>query len=121
MTFTCFHCGREYHLKLSEEKFFRCSCGEQIDLEELKVFEEMVEEIQDKQQFEEIQKMADDICVKIVNGEYSEVDVEIAKEKLRERCSNYFPEKMYLFHMIYESRFKRLWEQFRNEAGSGEP
>lgn len=116
MRFTCFHCGCVHILPISKEKFFPCPCGEKIDLEELRSFEEIIEDIQDQEQFDEIQKSADDISAKIVSGEYSRVDFEIAKEKLRQRCEEYFPQKMYLFDMIYESRFKRLWEQFRNES-----
>lgn len=77
-----------------------------------------MEGVQDRQQFEEIQKRADDICLKIVSGEYSKVDLEIAKESLRDLCGRYFPEKMYLFDMLYASRFKRLWEQFRSDSES---
>lgn len=116
MRFTCFRCGREYELAVSEEEFFQCSCGEKIDLEEVKAFEKIIEDIRDKEHLDEIQKQADEICMKIVGGEFSKVDMEIEREKLREKCAEYFPGKMYLFEMIYESRFKRLWEQFRSES-----
>lgn len=116
MRLVCFRCGHIHQPTLSEEPFFRCSCGEEINLDEFRSFEKIVEDIEDKYQFDEIQNLADEISSKIVSGEYSKVDFEIAKEKLRQMCEEYFPEKMYLFDMIYASRFKRLWEQFRSES-----
>jgi hypothetical protein len=41
-------------------------------------------------------------------------DVEIEKAELREECARLFPDKLALYDMIYESRFQRLWEQFRD-------
>jgi hypothetical protein len=86
-----------------------------MNLEELRLFQQLSEEVEDKQRFEEIQRMADDISARIVSGEFSPVDLDIAKEKLRALCEEHFPEKMYLFDMLYESRFRRLWQQFRQE------
>ena len=78
-----------------------------------RIFEEIVQDVKDRQRVEEIQKEADKICVNILNGMYEEVDFKIAQEKLREKCEKYFPGKGHVFTMIYESRFQRLWEQFR--------
>lgn len=60
-----------------------------------------------------IQHGAEAICHMILDENCPEVDIEIAKEKLKERVRQLFPDKMATYEMIYESRFKRLWEQFR--------
>ena len=33
-----------------------------------------------------------------------------------ERCLELYPDREQLYEMIYESRFQRLWEQFRQET-----
>jgi len=62
----------------------------------------------------EIQLDADKICDMILNGEYPEVDIQIEMNQLKEKVEQYFPNKKQLYEMIYESRFKRLWDQFRS-------
>ena len=57
--------------------------------------------------------MADNVCSLILISDYPEVDLEIEKEKVKQEFSKLFPDKLYLYEMIYESRFKRLLEQFR--------
>lgn len=61
----------------------------------------------------ELSRMADRVCVLILNSDYPDVDVEIEREKVRQRCEQLFPDRMDLFELIYESRFERLWQQFR--------
>lgn len=61
----------------------------------------------------EIQGIADRIASLIVASDYPMIDIEIEKQKLRERISELFPDKMELYELIYESRFRRLEEQFR--------
>ncbi len=119
MQLACLRCGRIHHPPFAGGKSLKCPCGEKIDLEEFLAFQKIIEDIEDKQKFDEIQKAADEISSKIISGEFSKIDFEIAKEKLRDMCSEYFPERMYLFYIIYESRFKRLWEQFRGGEGAG--
>ena len=41
------------------------------------------------------------------------IDIEIEKQKLRERISELFPDSTDLYDLIYEPRFRRLKEQFR--------
>ncbi|MBI4549855.1 MAG: hypothetical protein HY714_02900 [Candidatus Omnitrophica bacterium] len=118
MQITCYRCGRIHRLgRLAGD--FVCPCGEKTNLEELRLFQQISGEIEDKERFDEIQKMADDISARIVSGEFSPVDLDIAKEKLRSVCEEHFPEKMYLFEMLYESRFRRLWQQFRQDLEEG--
>jgi hypothetical protein len=60
------------------------------------------------------QRKADRIAFLIVASDYERIDVEIEKAELREECTRQFPDKLELYDMIYESRFQRLWEQFRD-------
>lgn len=66
-----------------------------------------------RQKMHELQRMADHVCMLIVSTDYPEIDIEIEKAKVRERCEELYPDRMELYYMIYESRFNRLWQQFR--------
>jgi len=61
-----------------------------------------------------LRQLADRICVLILSTDLPEIDILIERGKLRELCEHWFPGRSELFDMIYESRFDRLWEQFRN-------
>ncbi len=63
----------------------------------------------------ELQRMADRVCFLIVSTDYPEIDIEIEKGVVRDRCRELFPNRMHLYEMVYESRFRRLWEQFRED------
>lgn len=64
----------------------------------------------------QFQRMADRLCVLILSSDLPAVDIAIEKEKVRQRCLELYPEKEYLYEMIYESRFDRLWDQFRGDS-----
>jgi hypothetical protein len=49
----------------------------------------------------------------ILDQKYPEADIKIHIKKLRGEFLKTFPSKIDLYNMIYESRFNRLWEQFR--------
>jgi hypothetical protein len=66
-----------------------------------------------REKMREIQRMANRVCVLILNTDLPAIDIEIEKNKVRERCLELYPDKEDLYEMIYESRFQRLWEQFR--------
>jgi predicted house-cleaning noncanonical NTP pyrophosphatase (MazG superfamily) len=68
-----------------------------------------------REKMREIQREADRICSLIVASDYPEIDIELMKAALREKVEEYFPDGLDLYEMIYESRFRRLKEQFRNE------
>lgn len=61
-----------------------------------------------------LQRQADRICEMIVSGEAPLVDIEIQQAALRETIAKTFPEKQALYQLIFESRFRRLWQQFRH-------
>jgi nucleoside-triphosphatase len=61
-----------------------------------------------------LQRQADRICELIVSGDVPLVDIEIQQEALRAAVARAFPEKQALYELLYESRFRRLWQQFRH-------
>ena len=61
----------------------------------------------------ELQHLADQVSYLIVATDTPRVDVEIQRVALRRRCHELFHDKMHVFELVYESRFRRLWEQFR--------
>ena len=69
-----------------------------------------------RERMREFQRMADRVCVLILSSDLPAIDIEIEKNKVRERCVELYPDREWLFDMIYESRFDRLWEQFRGES-----
>ena len=66
-----------------------------------------------RQAMQEVQRMADWVCVLILNSDLPAIDIEIEKNKVRERCLELYPDREELYEMVYESRFQRLWDQFR--------
>ncbi|MBI3011886.1 MAG: hypothetical protein HYY58_05315 [Candidatus Omnitrophica bacterium] len=60
-----------------------------------------------------LQRQADRICEMIVSGDVPQIDIEIQQAALREAVARMFPDKQALYPLIYESRFRRLWQQFR--------
>ncbi len=69
-----------------------------------------------RQAMQEVQRMADRVCVLILSSDLPAIDIEIEKNKVRERCLELYPDREQLYEMVYESRFQRLWEQFRSES-----
>lgn len=61
----------------------------------------------------ELQRMADRVSFLILSSDLPEIDIEIEKNKVRERCLELYPDREELYEMTYESRFQRLWDQFR--------
>ena len=69
-----------------------------------------------RQRMRELQRMADRVCTLILSSDLPAIDIEIEKGKVRERCLELYPDREWLYEMIYESRFDRLWEQFRGDG-----
>jgi hypothetical protein len=61
-----------------------------------------------------LQRQADRICEMIVSGEVPLLDIEIHQTALREAMARTVPDQPGLYPLIYESRFRRLWQQFRH-------
>ncbi len=117
MPIRCPACGREYDAALFQfEPKIRCKCGKVLGLsmiESIEDFERYLESVEEKEKAREIQEEATRICQMILDESCAKVDIEIAKGKLKHRVAELFPDKVELYEMIYESRFERLWEQFR--------
>ena len=97
----------------------KCRCGLKLDLSLMNTVDDFLRYFaseEERKKAREIQEDAQDICRMILNEECPVVDIEISKDHLREKVKNYFPDKMTVYHMIYEARFKRLWEQFRQSG-----
>ena len=60
-----------------------------------------------------LQAQAERICGMIISGDTLQVDIEIQQAALRYAVAQAFPEKVALYQLLYESRFRRLWQQFR--------
>lgn len=71
--------------------------------------------------YRQLQRRADEICGLIIATDYPAIDVVIQIRKLKEYAEAKFPGKRGLFERIYESRFRRLWEQFRHEEAGPLP
>jgi len=81
------------------------------------VFEELRHRLtalcDEDEQVRELQRQADRICEMIVSSETAEIDIEIQQAKFRDLVARLFPDKQSLYQLLYESRFRRLWQQFR--------
>ena len=123
MAVRCPLCGHEYDITLfSFGATVRCDCGAAVsaltpresrarpgegapplpDLESADVRARMAE----------LSRGADRISSMILYGEFAEVDVAIAVERLRDRAEELFPGRGWLFEIVYEARFRRLLEQW---------
>jgi hypothetical protein len=69
-----------------------------------------------EQAYRRFQRRVDRLCFLIVASNCSERDINIERLFLRTEAARLFPEKFHLYDMIYESRFRRLLEQFRASA-----
>ena len=65
-------------------------------------------------EYKDFQWRADTICILIVTSDLPEIDIEIEKNKLRAEVEEKWPDKLRLYEMIFESRFDRLWKQWRS-------
>lgn len=59
------------------------------------------------------QRHVDRLCFLIVASDCPEREIDIERLHLRVQAIRLFPDKMSLYDMIYESRFRRLRAQFR--------
>ena len=117
MAVQCTECGRQYDITLFQfGRAIRCECGAVIDESHVTLFRDLdriLDNLDDARKAEELKRIADEVCRMILDERFPDVDVEIAQNRVREKCRELFPDKLELFEMIYESRFRRLWEQFR--------
>jgi hypothetical protein len=66
-----------------------------------------------EQAYRRFQRRVDRLCFLIVATDTSDRDIAIERLFLRTEASRLFPERLRVYEMLYESRFRRLLEQFR--------
>jgi hypothetical protein len=122
MPIKCPQCQREYDASSFESgPEIVCACGAKFGLGSEEVLGQLARicrqyDLQiEEDKLAEIKNAQDRIVSLIINTDYSAVDIEIEKAKFRELIQGLFPDKTHLIDLIYEPRFKRLWEQFRGE------
>jgi hypothetical protein len=119
MAVTCPYCGRQYDITLFQYgRTVTCACGQIIDdshVGVLRELERVLDNLEDRRKAKELKTLADRVCQMILDRRCADVDIDIAINRVREKCRELFSDKLYLFEMIYGSRFRRLREQFRKE------
>jgi hypothetical protein len=113
----CRACGMSYaRVLLATDREARCRCGGVLVVDgEPPQFVDREAFLAEERRLSELARGADRVSYLIVATDCPRVDVEIQRMALKRRCAKLFPDKLDLFEMIYESRFRRLWEQFRPE------
>ncbi|MFH1799702.1 MAG: hypothetical protein ABH891_02480 [Candidatus Omnitrophota bacterium] len=118
----CPKCQKEYDASLFKSgREIVCSCGTPLGLGGDEVLGQLAriclqyDLAIEEEKLSEIKKMQDRIVFLILSTGSEAVDIEIEKAKFRELIRSLFPDKAHLYDLIYEPRFKRLWEQFRSE------
>jgi hypothetical protein len=69
--------------------------------------------IEEERRIRRLQAIVREVCLLILDPDFPDVDVAIAREAAREEALLLFPDRAELWQMIYESRFDRLMAQFR--------
>jgi hypothetical protein len=63
--------------------------------------------------YRNFQRHVDRLCFLIVATDCSDREIDIERLHLRVQAMHLFPDKIPLYELIYEQRFRRLREQFR--------
>jgi len=111
-------CGREFDVTLFEYgNTVQCVCGDKVTFGHEEISKDILFARQaEDEKIRELTRQADKIAFLIVGTDYYLIDIEIEKQNFREKIRELFPDKEYLFEIIYEPRFKRIFEQFRGEG-----
>jgi len=119
MAVICPDCGRQYDVSLfAFGRIVRCVCGQGLRAEHRMNAggPRHARQAEARRGLHAFQRKADRVASLVLAGDIPDVDVEIAINELRQRCRELYPDTEYLFELIYESRFRRLWEQFREPS-----
>lgn len=68
------------------------------------------------QETREIRLAAERVCALILYSDLPLIDIQIAAAGVRRLCQRHFPDRPHLYRWIYHSRFRRLWQQWRNQG-----
>jgi hypothetical protein len=114
MAIICPSCSRQFDVTLFQfGKPIRCDCGTLIDPLQWWLGPDVEAGRDEERKLGELKRLVDKVCFYIVCTDYEAVDIKIEAGRAKRRCEELFPGKSYLFDMIYASRFRRLWRQFR--------
>jgi hypothetical protein len=69
-----------------------------------------------EQAYRRFQRRVDRLCFLIVATDTPEREIAIERLFLRTEVARLFPERFRFYEMLYESRFKRLLDQFRRDT-----
>lgn len=64
--------------------------------------------------WQDLQQQADRISEMIITRETPLIDIEIKQAGLKSAANQFFPDEPGLYQTAYETRFRRLWQQFRH-------
>lgn len=73
----------------------------------------------DDERVEDLRRLVDPICQKIMRGEVDEAEARELVAQARLEASFRIPDQMEQYELIYESRFERLIEQFIRRRSEG--
>jgi hypothetical protein len=119
----CSTCQLTYARILLSEDSPRCRCGAPLHVGprqlhgDDKVASDDPELQAEEADLRELSRAVDYISYLIVSTDTPRVDIDIKSAALKQRCLELFPDKGHLFDLLYKSRFRRLWEQFRDANG----
>lgn len=71
-----------------------------------------------EQDYRWLQRRVDRLCSLIITSTVTDGRIHDERYILRHQASWLFPNRMDLYDLIYESRFRRLWQQFRASPDS---
>lgn len=71
----------------------------------------------DDERVEDLRRLVDPICRKIMRGEVDEAEARELMAQARLEASLRIPDQMEVYELIYESRFERLIDQFVRRRG----
>ncbi|MBI3724863.1 hypothetical protein HY251_13045 [bacterium] len=109
MAVYCPRCERQYPRSLLEVgRTLLCACGATIGAAPSRVDRRRDQLL--------LGERADRLCRMILSSDTDDVEVALERNRVRELAESLFPDRMDLYEMIYESRFDRLWQQFRSVA-----
>jgi hypothetical protein len=113
----CERCGQFYaRVFIDAARGANCRCGSVLAPRGPEpVFVDHDALVAEERRLQELARAAERLCFLIVATDCPRIDIEIERGNLRRRCASLFPDKMELYDMVYEGRFRRLWEQFRRD------
>ena len=121
MAIICPSCGQQFDVALFQfDSVVVCDCGAVVGEELGRAAAEL--EGESREELAELARMSDRVCAVILDERCSEAEVEAEIAGMRDEVLRRYPHRCELFSMLYESRFRRLREQFRSrEGGDADP